>query len=105
MTRMLSKVLNLTLFLHCSGSRIIWPASLWKSYIYRERNPKDFFMSHADSNLSKVNRLTKNGEVGLFKMYLKLQSTLVISKSRGLYETLRDILTSTNQICGTEENS
>ena len=36
---------------------------------------------------------------------VKLQSTLVISKSKGLYETLRDIRTSTYQICGTEENN
>ena len=34
-----------------------------------------------------------------------VQSTLVISKSKGLYETLRDIRTSTYQICGTEENN
>ena len=33
-----------------------------------------------------------------------IQSTLVISNSKGLYETLRDIRTSTYQICGTEEN-
>ena len=34
-----------------------------------------------------------------------VQSTLVISKSKGLYETLWDIRTSTYQICGTEENN
>ena len=34
-----------------------------------------------------------------------IQSTLVISNSKGLYETLRDIRTSTYQICGTEENN
>ena len=34
-----------------------------------------------------------------------IQSTLVISKSKGLYETLRDIRTSTYQFCGTEENN
>ena len=34
-----------------------------------------------------------------------LQSTLVISNSKGLYETLRDIRTSTYQICGTEQNN
>ena len=36
---------------------------------------------------------------------INIQSTLVISKSKGLYETLRDIRTSTNQTCGTEENN
>ena len=34
-----------------------------------------------------------------------IQSTLVISNSKGLYETFRDIRTSTYQICGTEENN
>ena len=34
-----------------------------------------------------------------------IQSTLVISNSKELYETLRDIRTSTYQICGTEENN
>ena len=34
-----------------------------------------------------------------------IQSTLVISNSKRLYETLRDIRTSTYQICGTEENN
>ena len=34
---------------------------------------------------------------------LQLLSTLVISKSKGLSETLRDILTSTYQICRIEE--
>ena len=32
------------------------------------------------------------------KIYI--QSTLVISNSKGLYETVRDIRTSTYQICG-----
>ena len=35
----------------------------------------------------------------------ELQLTLVISKSKGLCETLRDIRTSTYQICGTEKNN
>ena len=35
----------------------------------------------------------------------QIQSTLVISNSKGLYETLRGIRTSTYQICGNEENS
>ena len=34
-----------------------------------------------------------------------IQSTLVISKSRGLSGILRDIRTSTFQICGIEESS
>ena len=35
----------------------------------------------------------------------KIQSTLVISNSKGLSETLRDICTSTYQICGNEKNN
>ena len=38
------------------------------------------------------------------KLLEHIQSTLVISNSEGLYETLRDIRTSTYQICGNEEN-
>ena len=34
-----------------------------------------------------------------------IQSTLVISKSKGLSETLRDIRTSTYQICRIEEKN
>ena len=34
-----------------------------------------------------------------------IQSTLVISKSKELSETLRDIHISTNEICGIEENN
>ena len=35
----------------------------------------------------------------------KIQSTLVISKSKGPAETLRDIRTSTYQMCRIEENT
>ena len=35
----------------------------------------------------------------------EIQSTLVISKSKGPSETVRDIRTSTYQICSTEENT
>ena len=34
-----------------------------------------------------------------------IQSTLVISKSKGPFKTLRDIRTSTYQICSTEEKT
>ena len=34
-----------------------------------------------------------------------IQSTLVISKSKGPFETLRDIRTSTYQMCSIEENT
>ena len=39
------------------------------------------------------------------KMYLMIQSTLVISNSKGLTESLRDIRTSTYQSLGSEENN
>ena len=50
---------------------------------------------------------------GVRKLYWKnyipciisIQSTLVISNSKGRFETLRDIRTSTYQGCGTEENN
>ena len=38
-------------------------------------------------------------------IHLQLQSTLVISKSKGPFETLPDIRTSTYQICRIEENT
>ena len=41
----------------------------------------------------------------IIQINIQVQSTLVISKSKGLYETLRDIRTSTYQICGTEEKN
>ena len=37
--------------------------------------------------------------------YLNVQSTLVISRSKGLSEILRDIRTSTFQMCRIEENT
>ena len=37
--------------------------------------------------------------------FLYIQSTLVISKSKGPSETLRDIRTSTYQMCRIEENT
>ena len=39
------------------------------------------------------------------RMHNVVQSTLVISKSKGPSETLRDIRTSTYQICRIEENT
>ena len=40
-----------------------------------------------------------------FNFEKQIQSTLVISNSKGLYETLRDIHISTYQICVTGENN
>ena len=38
-------------------------------------------------------------------IYKQIQSNLVISKSKGPSDTLRDIRTSTYQMCGIEENT
>ena len=54
----------------------------------------------------EVNALKARGTVIiLFVFMMNIQSTLVISKSKGLYETLRDIRPSTYQIWWTEENN
>ena len=47
----------------------------------------------------------RTSEARTYHYFFHLQSTLVISNSKGLYETLRDIRTSTYQICGNEENN
>ena len=39
------------------------------------------------------------------KMLVQIQSTLVISKSKGPSKKLRDIRTSTNQMCSSEEKN
>ena len=39
------------------------------------------------------------------KFHMLIQATLVTSKLKGPSETLRDIRTSTYQMCGTEENT
>ena len=45
------------------------------------------------------------GQVFFFQKQPKIQSTLVISKSKGPAETLRDIHTSTYQMCRIKENT
>ena len=47
----------------------------------------------------------KNRQIALSLRRINIQSTLVISKSKGPSETLRDIRTSTYQICRIEENT
>ena len=56
------------------------------------------FIEFQDAKSTKIEDFHKIGAA-------YIQSILVISKSKGLYETLRDIRTSTYQICGTEENN
>ena len=50
-----------------------------------------------------------NGELKVYKVELfalkQVQSTLVISKSKGPSKTVRDIRTSTYQICSIEEKT
>ena len=43
--------------------------------------------------------------IQLMLIYMKVQSTLVISKSKGPSEQLRDIRTSTYQMCSIEKNT
>ena len=43
--------------------------------------------------------------INRFHFLFQIQSTLVISESKGPSETLRDIRTSTYQICKIEENT
>ena len=43
--------------------------------------------------------------LSMYVVLAHIQSTLVISNSKGLYETLRDIRNSTYQIYGTEEKT
>ena len=56
------------------------------------------FLRHIYTRTKKKRRVT-------FTDGFKVQSTPVISKSKGLFETLRDIRTSSYPICGTEENN
>ena len=60
---------------------------------------------HTSEIINMRNLNTNFGPQNLSKLTIRIQSTLVISNSKGLYETLRDIRTSTYQICGTEENN
>ena len=46
-----------------------------------------------------------NGSLAILRPFLAVQSTLVISKSKGPSETVRDIRTSTYQICSIEEKN
>ena len=53
--------------------------------------------------MSSAENFTESAKLGSTFIFLKIQSTLVISKSKGLSEILRDIRTSTYQICRIEE--
>ena len=46
-----------------------------------------------------------NGKRGIIVTHLNIQSTLVISKSKGPSKKLRDIRTSTYQTCSIEEKT
>ena len=60
---------------------------------------------------SVINGLMEQFDTGLHCLFLsscvicQVQSTLVISNSKGLSKILRDIRTSTYQSCGSEENT
>ena len=61
--------------------------SAWKPYT-ESQGFSDFFVLHVTSGSEKQ---------------IHVQSTLVISKSKGPLKTVRDIRTSTYQICSIEE--
>ena len=62
-------------------------------------------VKYRSSNTGKVTKHRRNEEYTHYENTpIQIQSTLIISNSKGLYETLRDIRTSTYQICGTGEN-
>ena len=54
---------------------------------------------------SGADKLHTSIKLSNMNIKMKIQSTLVISNSKGLYETLRDIRSSTYQIYGTEEKT
>ena len=64
-----------------------------------------FIVPHMDIELEDNKQFISNIPRMMVTWSFELQSTLVISNSKGLYETLRDIRASTYQICGTEENN
>ena len=49
--------------------------------------------------------MVENSEMSPFTLSIPIQSTLVMSKSKGPSEILRDIRTSTYQMCRTKENT
>ena len=80
--------------------------AFWKKHSYETQLITDI------NDWAKI--LDKGGQVDTFSSTsrklsthtkFKLQSTLVISKSKGPSEILRDIRTSTYQMCRTEENT
>ena len=52
-----------------------------------------------------MNQLQQSKSKSVITLDKIIQSTLVISNSKGLYKTLRDIRSSTYQIYGTEEKT
>ena len=73
----------------------------------------DFMARQHKIDISCRGEMEKAGELLLLnacpfilrRHIFKIQSTLVISKSKGPAETLRDIRTSTYQMCRIEENT
>ena len=82
--------------LHCHHSCCIYLFFHWQLTIYTITHSYPFLC---------ILWLQKVVIKGKEYMLWYIQSTLIISKSKGLYETLRDCRTSTYQICGTEENN
>ena len=64
-----------------------------------------FVEAFTGTNLNISNELNFSDVYGSVFLFFKIQSTLVISKSKGPSKTLRDIRTSTYQICSIEEKT
>ena len=57
------------------------------------------------NSLKELFDTVESGKIFTFIKEIGIQSTLVISKSKGPSETVRDIRTSTYQICSIEEKN
>ena len=62
-------------------------------------------VSAKPNELLRLRRLSESQFLHYENTPIQIQSTLVISNSKGLSETLRDIRSSTYQIYGTEEKT
>ena len=66
---------------------------------------KAFTCSSHNTQVIPITKVLKPEQISLLSLNWDIQSTLVISKSMGPSERLRDIRTSTYQICRIEENT
>ena len=99
----------------CSGlGGAVDSAKLWKGVLKRTNKPGNIYgmrlhlVSTYLTVYIKSSIFDKTMEKAMTRLMCEgcqVKSTLVISKSKGPSEILRDILTSTYQMCRTEENT